>query len=100
MWFIVGMAVSAAVIALVLILRQRSISIRWYEWALAGAGALLLVFALQNYLATSAEHWGTGTSLTFLLVFGLPAIGFILLAAFLAGWRSYRARVPVDSGDE
>ena len=100
MWFITGMAVSAAVIALVLILKRQHIGVRWYEWTLAGAGGLLLVFALQNYLATSAEHWGSGTSFTFLLVFGLPALGLIFLAAFLAGWRNCRARIPAESADE
>jgi hypothetical protein len=45
-------------------LRGRDFFLKWYEWLLAGIGLALLIFGLQNYWATRAEHWSIGTPLT------------------------------------
>ncbi len=90
MWFVAGLLLGALVLALALWLRWRGFLVRWYEWLLAGIGLALMIFALQNFWATSAEHWSFGTPLTFLMVFGLPALVLLLLAIFSAGWRYFR----------
>ena len=71
-------------------LRGRDFTVRWYEWLLAILGLLLLMFSLQNYWATRAEHWSIGTAYTFLVVFGIPALVLIALSIFLTGWRYFR----------
>ena len=95
MWFAVGLLVGAAILAAALWLRSRGFSIKWYEWLLAVVGLMLLTFSLQNYWATSSEHWSSGTPLTFLLVFGIPAVVLLLIAVILTGWRyARRKRAP------
>jgi uncharacterized membrane protein len=96
MWFAVGLLVGAVILAAALWLRARGFVIRWYEWLLAVVGLMLLTFSLQNYWATSAEHWSSGTPLTFLLVFGIPGILFLLLSGALTAWRYFRTKkMPV-----
>lgn len=97
MWFIMGLAIGALILAGALLLRGRGFSVRWYEWALALLGLLLLMFSLQNYWATRAEHWSSGTPFTFLLIFGVPGLALLLLAVALALWRYLRWRSPVLS---
>ena len=92
MSFVIGLLIGALILAMSLWLRARGFVIRWYEWLLAGLGLFLLTFSMQNYWATSAEHWSRGTPLTFLLVFGLPALVLLLLALSLTGWRYFRLK--------
>lgn len=92
MWFLIGITLSAIIIGLCLWLRRKRVQVRWYEWLIAGAGTALLLFALQNYLATRSELWSAGTPITFLLVFGLPAVFLLLLSAFLVLLRFVRNR--------
>ncbi len=77
MWLIIGLIVGAAVLALVLWLRNRDIKVSWYEWLIGALGLLLLMFTIQNFAGSLAELESTAASM-FLLVTGLPAI--ILLA--------------------
>jgi uncharacterized membrane protein len=92
MWFLVGMLLGALVLALALWLRKGNVAVKWYEWLIAAIALVLMLFGLQNYWATRAEHWNSGTPLTFLLVFCLPAAIILLVAIFLPGWRYYRNR--------
>ena len=77
MWLIVGLIVGAAVLALVLWLRNRDIKVTWYEWLIGIVGLLLLMFTIQNFFGSQAELESDAASM-FLLVTGLPAL--ILLA--------------------
>lgn len=74
---IIGVVVGAAVVWLVFWLRSRNIQVAWYEWLIGVVGVLLLIFTIQNFIASIAELENTAGTM-FLLVLGLPAI--ILMA--------------------
>jgi len=77
MWLIIGLIAGAAVLGLVLWMRGKDVSVKWYEWLIGAIGLLLLLFTIQNYAGSLAELESTAANM-FLLVSGLPAI--ILLA--------------------
>ncbi len=77
MWLIIGLVAGAAVLGLVLWLKGKDITVKWYEWLIGVIGLLLLMFTIQNFFGSQAELESTAASM-FLLVTGLPAI--ILLA--------------------
>ncbi len=77
MWLIIGLIAGAAVLGLVLWMRGRDISVKWYDWLIGAIGLLLLLFTIQNFAGSLAELESTAANM-FLLVSGLPAI--ILLA--------------------
>ena len=91
MWFLLGIALGAGLLLLVLWLRTRGINLTWYEWVLGIIGMALMLFTLQNYQASVSEFEPTAPGM-FLLVFGIPALAFILLTAFLVWFRQYRAK--------
>lgn len=90
MWLFLGLALGAVLLVLVVWLRSRKIAVAWYEWLLGGLGLALVLFALQNYMASVAALEPTAPGM-FLLVFGLPGIVLLLLAIFLAWWRHARS---------
>ncbi len=77
MWLIIGVVAGAAVLGLVLWMRGRDVSVKWYEWLIGAIGFLLLLFTIQNFAGSLAELESTAANM-FLLVTGLPAL--ILLA--------------------
>jgi hypothetical protein len=77
MWLIIGLIAGAAVLGLVLWMRGRDVSVKWYEWLIGAIGLLLLLFTIQNFAGSLAELESTAANM-FLLVTGLPAL--ILLA--------------------
>jgi hypothetical protein len=92
MWLFIGILIGFATMALVFWLHGRHIALRWYEWLLAVLGLALLFFALQNSLAASREFEPTAPAM-FLLVLGVPALVFLILAAGLP-WLRLK-RVPL-----
>ena len=92
MWFVLGLLFGAALLASVIWLKQHHISVRLYEWLIGSVGFGLIGFSLQNFLATRSEHWSAGTPMTFLLVFGVPGMAFLVLAITLVCWRYVRIR--------
>ncbi len=98
MWFFVGVFVGVITVALVLLFRRQKIIVRWYEWLVGILGLLILLFGLQNFSTTLAEHWELDTSLTFLLVFALPGAVLVVIAGFLPLWRRHRGRY-VNTGN-
>jgi hypothetical protein len=92
MWFLAGILFSGIITVLYLWLRGSHVVVKWYEWLIVAVGMALLIFGLQNYRATLAEHWSIGTPFTFLLVFVVPALILLAIAAFLLWWRQYRHR--------
>ena len=89
-WFIVGLVIGAGLLALVLWLRSRRIGVTWYEWLVGAIGLLLLLFAIQNFTASFAEHEPTA-AWRFLLVFGLPSVILLAIACLLPWWRYRQA---------
>ncbi len=77
MWLIIGLIAGAAVLGLVLWMRGKDVSVKWYEWLVGAIGLMLLLFTIQNYAGSLAELESTAANM-FLLVSGLPAV--ILLA--------------------
>jgi hypothetical protein len=92
--FLIGLALGMAIIFVAIGLNLAHLPLRWYEWLLAVIGSLFLLFAVQNFQATRAEHWSEGTPLTFLLTFGLPGIGLIIVTAALVIWRYLQMKKP------
>ncbi len=77
MWLIIGLIAGAAVLGLVLWIRGKDVSVKWYEWLIGALGLALLLFTIQNFVGSLAELESTAANM-FLLVTGLPAI--VLLA--------------------
>ena len=77
MWLIIGLIAGAAVLGLVLWMRGKDVSVKWYEWLIGALGLVILLFTIQNYAGSLSELESTAANM-FLLVTGLPAI--ILLA--------------------
>ena len=90
MWLIIGLVIGAGLLALVLWLKSRKIVVTWYEWFIGALGLLLLLFTIQNFAASFAEH-ELIAAWRFLWVFGLPAIILLAIACLLPWWRRRRA---------
>lgn len=91
MWVFIGLVITAAFIVTALWLHTRKIDLHWYEWLLACLGLVILMFALQNFFASSAEMEPVAPG-RFLTVFGTPAFVILAVAFFLPLWRYFRSR--------
>lgn len=88
MWFLIGLIIGAGLLTLALWLRSRRIVVRWYEWLIGAIGLGLLLFTIQNFVASFAEY-EEFAAWTFLWVFGLPTVILLAVATFLP-WRRHR----------
>ena len=89
MWFIVALAIGAAVLALAWWLSSRGVKVSWYEWLIGIVGVLLLLFTIQNYFGSQDEFESEAAGM-FWLVTGLPALILLVVASVLT-WRRQRA---------
>ena len=87
MWFIIGLILGAGLLALVLFLRTGRFTVKWYEWLIGGIGLLLLLFTIQNFFGSLAEH-EEFAAWTFLWLSGVPSIILIGVSVFVP-WRRY-----------
>ena len=92
MWLIIGILIGLAIAGMLLMVRRRQLEVRWYEWVLVTAGALIAGFGLQNVMGAGTDHWPASTGLTFSLVFILPGAILLLVGAFFPLWRHMAAR--------
>lgn len=90
MWLLLGIALGSGLLLLVLWLKSRGVSIKWYEYLLGFLGLALLIFTWQNYQASIAEY-EPNAPVMFLLVFGIPGLVLLLLATFLVWFRQFRS---------
>ena len=99
MWLLLGIVIGAGLLLLVLWLRTRGISLKWYEYLLGFIGLVLLLFTLQNYEASVAELEPIAP-IMFLLVFGIPGLVFLLITAFLVWFRWYSTTRKISAKKE
>ncbi len=89
MWFLIGIVVGIAMLALAVWMRIKNVSLTWYEWLIGIAGFLLVLFTLQNVLGLFVEVQPQAAWLMIAII-GLP--GLILLAvAWQLAIRRYKA---------
>jgi len=91
MQFILGLAVGAALMWLAQWLQRKGIAVRWYEWLVAGLGFVMLVWTVNDYFGSIAEHNESAASV-FLWLLGTPAVILLGLAIFLPWWRLRRSK--------
>ncbi len=86
MWLIIGLVAGAAILALVMWMRNKGISMTWYEWLIGVIGLILLMFTIQNFVGSQAELESTAANM-FLLITGLPALILLAIAWQLVARR-------------
>lgn len=77
LWFIIALVLGVGLTSLVVWIRSRDITVKWYEWLITAIGLVLLLFTIQNFTTAFAELESQAPWM-FLLILGLPAL--ILLA--------------------
>lgn len=87
MWLIIGLIVGAAILGLIIRIRGRGISVKWYEWLIGFIGLLLLLFSIQNVVGSFIELETTAAYM-FLLVTGLPSLILLVVAWQLVARRT------------
>ncbi len=90
MWWFVGLLIGVGLVSLVVWVLNRKIVVRWYEWLIGALGLGLLLFMLQNVIASIAEM-ETTAAWQFLWIIGLPAIILLALAWWLPWRRHHKA---------
>ena len=73
-------------VVVVTMLIVKKVKLTWYEWLLGVIGWVLAYAAAQNYSASILEVEPRAAGYL-LLIFGLPALIFLVLAWFLASKR-------------
>jgi hypothetical protein len=87
MLLIIGLVIGAALLALVMQMRNKNFSLKWYEWLMGIVGLLLLTFTIQNSFALLTEVQPTAAWMIWLIL-GLPGIILIAVAWQLATRRA------------
>ncbi len=88
MWLLIGLVIGAGLMALRLWLRKREITLKWYEWVIGVAGVGILFYMIRNVTGSIADS-ETKAAVTFLWLFGVPAI-VLLAISWLLPWRRHR----------
>lgn len=86
MWLIIGIIIGTGLLALAFWLHNQKVKVKWYEWLIGCLGLLLLLFTIQNFTASFAEH-EPHAAWTFLWLFGIPAVLMLALACLLPWLR-------------
>lgn len=89
LWLLTGLIIGGGLIGLVLWLRNKNITVTWYEWLIGSIAVLLLLFAIQNFDSAFFELEPTAGWMM-LVFFGLPAI-ILLAVAWQLVARRHRA---------
>jgi quinol-cytochrome oxidoreductase complex cytochrome b subunit len=78
LWMLIGLVAGLAVTLLVQFFNRNSVKLRWYEWALVGAGLLLILFNIDTYVYSQAELEPKAANLSLLFI-GLPGLVLLVL---------------------
>ncbi|MBA7584802.1 hypothetical protein ES708_26764 [subsurface metagenome] len=89
MWLIIGLIVGVGLTFLAMQLKNKGISLTWYEWLIGIAGLGLLLYTIQNFAGSFAEFEPTAAWLL-VLVLGIPAIILLAIAWLLAAQTARR----------
>jgi hypothetical protein len=95
MSFILGLIVGAALMALAFWLQRSRIAVKWYEWLMSGLGFILLLWAVNDFFASMAEH-DERAGRVLLAMLGIPAVLLLGVGIFLAWRRWHTARMLVQ----
>ena len=85
----IGIVIGIALLGLAVWMRNKGISLTWYEWIIGVVGLFLLLFTIQNFVGSRIELESTAANM-FLLITGLPAL-ILLAIAWQLAWRRQRA---------
>ena len=89
MWFLAALILGAVIGGLLLWMRNRNMSLTWYEWVIGVIGLLMVLFGVQNYFGSVAEVEISAAPM-YLLVIALPGLVLLVVAGLLAN-RSSKA---------
>ena len=87
MWFLIALILGALVGGLLLWMRNRNMSLTWYEWVIGVIGLLMVLFGVQNYFGSVAEVEISAAPM-YLLVIALPGLVLLVVAGLLANRRA------------
>ena len=87
MWFVIGVLVGAGLVGLYLLLKRIDFTVRWYEWLVGAIGIIVFSFGLDNVFALAQSESSTGAPGVFFLLFALPGILILLIAAGIPSTR-------------
>jgi hypothetical protein len=88
MWLLIGAVLGAGLAILILWLRSQKITLKWYEWLIGAAGIGILFYMIRNVSGSLADNEARA-AVTFLWLFGAPAIVLLAIASLLL-WRRHR----------
>ena len=95
-WLILGVLIGVGGWWLASWTRKKNLRVSWYEWVLAVLAVLFALLALQNYFASVAEL-EPQAGWILLALFGVPALIFAAIAAFLVWRRQKGAKTPAQA---
>ena len=87
MWFLAALILGAVIGGFLLWMRNRNMSLTWYEWVIGVIGLLMVLFGVQNYFGSIAEV-ELGAAPMYLLVVALPGLVLLVVAGLLANRTS------------
>jgi len=88
MWLLISLVFGAVLATLILWLRSRKITLKWYEWLIGAIGIGILFYMIRNISGSLADNEARA-AVAFLWLFGAPAI-VLLAIAWLLPWRRHR----------
>lgn len=91
MWLFIGLLLGIGLVLLAIWSNSRKILIHWYVWVLLILGLALLLFAIQNYFASITAHEPVAPYM-FMLVFGLPGLLLLVIAAAVVCFQQFMRR--------
>jgi hypothetical protein len=87
MMFWIGLLIGAAILAIVYWIRNRNLSLKWYEWLMGAIAVLLIFVAVQHYFG-ALEEYVSKSAWMGILIFGLPALILLSLTWQLIARRN------------